>query len=108
MIIEYLFPGVGHLVGSFLGGLVAGLVARGIGKGLIAGFIAAEISSHNFRLSLSPTKAVPLQKKQSDCAHQICPKSENKTYDHFTPISGQSSTLKTKRYNYCTDMIYRN
>ena len=40
LVLAFLFPGIGHLVGGFIGGLVAGLVARGVGRGLVAGFLA--------------------------------------------------------------------
>ena len=33
VVIAFLFPGIGHLVGGFIGGLVAGLIARGAGRG---------------------------------------------------------------------------
>lgn len=40
LILEWMFPGIGHLVGGLIGGFVAGLMAGGVGRGALAGFLA--------------------------------------------------------------------
>jgi hypothetical protein len=41
LILGWMFPGLGHLIGGLVGGFVAGLIAGGgMGKGALAGFLA--------------------------------------------------------------------
>ena len=32
LVLGFLFPGIGHLLGGFIGGIVAGLIAKGAGR----------------------------------------------------------------------------
>ena len=54
-----------------------------------------EFSHNTLRLHLARLERQGTQEGQKTDAHlKTAPKPENKTYDHFTPISGQGSALQ--------------